>query len=118
MRPLAPCSTGGIPTTRWCLAIADELAYVCGASTASTASGAHTSTPRPEHRAKVQTWYRAYLDLAKQLEASGNASEAREHRYLASECSRLMGVMDLLERAEAYGAWQPAYRALSAPGKE
>jgi hypothetical protein len=74
--------------------------------------------PRPEHRAKVQTWHRAYLDLAKQLEASGNASEAREHRYLASECSRLMGVMDLLERAEADGAWQPAYRALTAPGKE
>src|SRR6266851_1458026 len=40
---------------------------------------------RPEHRAKVQTWHRIYLDLAEQLEASGNAREAREHRYLANE---------------------------------
>jgi hypothetical protein len=70
--------------------------------------------PRPEHRAKVQTWHRAYLDLAKQLEASGNASEAREHRYLASECSRLMGVMDLLERAEADAGWQPVYKTTQA----
>jgi len=64
----------------------------------------------------VQTWHRIYLDLAEQLEASGNAREAREHRYLANECSRLMGVMDLLERAEADGAWQPAYKTLGAPG--
>jgi hypothetical protein len=62
----------------------------------------------------VETWRRAYLDLAEQLEASGNASESREHRYLASECSRLLRVMDLLERAEADGAWTPAYKALDA----
>jgi hypothetical protein len=72
--------------------------------------------PRPEHRPKVQTWHRAYLDLAEQLEASDNASEAREHRYLANECSRLLRVMDLLERAEADGGWQPLYKALGIPG--
>ncbi len=74
--------------------------------------------PRPEHRAKVETWQRAYLDLAGQLESSGNASEAREHRYLASECSRLLRVMDLLERAEADGAWHPTYAALGTSAKE
>ena len=65
---------------------------------------------RPHHRAKVETWLRAYLDLAQQPEASGNPTEWREHRYLASECSRLLRVMDLLERAEADGAWTPTYR--------
>jgi len=74
--------------------------------------------PRPEHRAKVETWHRAYLDLAQQLEASGNPTEAREHRYLASECSRLLRVMDLLERAEADGAWTPTYKALTASAEE
>ena len=48
------------------------------------------------------------------LQASGNVSQAREHRYLATECSRLMGVMDLLERAEADAGWQPVYKTTQA----
>ncbi len=51
------------------------------------------------------------------MEATRKASEAREHRYLASGCARVLRVMDLLERAEADGAWRPAYKALSVPAK-
>jgi hypothetical protein len=45
--------------------------------------------PRPENRHKVETWRRAYLDLAQQLEGSGNASEPREHRYKALEAGAM-----------------------------
>ena len=87
-----------------------------GASTASTGLDTRTSTRDLSIEPRCRPGTGAYLDFVSNWKGSGNAGEAREHRYLASECSRLMGVMDLLERAEADGGWQPVYKALGTPG--
>jgi hypothetical protein len=46
--------------------------------------------------------------MATDLEASGNPSEAREHRHLARLCGTLIHEMELLRQAESVGRWHPS----------
>jgi hypothetical protein len=63
--------------------------------------------PRPEFMHRVETYQRAYEQMAEHLEASGNLAEAREHQRLAQHCRTLKREMELLGRAEASGRWAP-----------
>ena len=56
--------------------------------------------PRPEFKHRVDTYLRAYEQMAEQLEVSGNPGEAMEHRRLADQCRKLRHEMCLLEQAE------------------
>lgn len=44
--------------------------------------------PRPEYQRRVEHYQAAYTAMATDLEASGNPSEAREHRHLAGRCGK------------------------------
>jgi hypothetical protein len=57
--------------------------------------------PRPEFKHRVDTYLRAYEQMAEQLEVSGSPGEALEHRRLADQCRKLGYEMRLLEQAEA-----------------
>jgi hypothetical protein len=68
--------------------------------------------PRPEFKDRVETYRRAYEDMAERLERSGNLGEAREHRRLARLCTKLAHEMDLLTQAESADHRPPEDRAL------
>ncbi len=59
--------------------------------------------PRPEFMHRVETYQRAYEQMAEHLEAGGNLAEAREHQRLAQHCRTLKREMELLAQAEASG---------------
>jgi hypothetical protein len=69
---------------------------------------------RPEFMHRVETYQRAYEEMAEKLEASGNLAEAREHQRLAQHCRTLKREMELLAQAETSGLWAPA-GTISAP---
>jgi hypothetical protein len=71
--------------------------------------------PRPERKAHVATWERAYAAQAATLEASGNLAEAREHHRLAAHCAQLRHEMDLLAEAARGGAGVPPDRPVLPP---
>jgi hypothetical protein len=68
--------------------------------------------PRPEYQGRAEHYQAAYAAMAADLDASGNPSEAREHRHLASLCGKLIHEMELLSQAESTGRWRPPYRPL------
>ncbi len=61
--------------------------------------------PRPEFMHRVETYQRAYEQMAEHLQAGGNVAEAREHQRLAQHCRTLKREMELLAQAEASGRW-------------
>jgi len=71
--------------------------------------------PRPEFKHRVETYLRAYEQMAEQLEVSGNLGEAMEHRRLADQCRKLRHEMRLLEQAEASTPADTERVALSDP---
>jgi hypothetical protein len=71
--------------------------------------------PRPEFKHRVETYLRAYEQMAEQLEVSGNLGEAMEHRRLADQCRKLRHEMRLLEQAEASAEAGHEQAALSDP---
>jgi hypothetical protein len=71
--------------------------------------------PRPEFKQRVDTYLRAYMQMAEQLEVSGNPAEAMEHRRLADQCRKLRHEMRLLEQAETPDQGSADGRVLADP---
>jgi hypothetical protein len=74
--------------------------------------------PRPAYQRRAEHYQAAYTAMAADLEASGNPSEAREHRHLAGLCGKLIHEMELLRQAESTGRWRPPQPVLGGPNTQ